>query len=475
MDGMKLSTKEKALQVNLNEKIYGTLAEIGGGQEVASQFFRAGGASGTIAKTMSAYDMNFSDVIYGVSNRYVSEDKLFKMLDKEYSLLAQRLYTRSKKTNFFAFANTVEALNFKKNNQGHGWLGLRFQLHPNSEPNDCIVHVVLKDTETKWQQQLLGDLGVNLIYGCYNFIDPEELLLSLLDNIETGRVEIDMFRLSGPDFHHVDNRVMTLKLVKNGMTQAAMFDESGNVMQPSEALYKKNVLVLRGRFRPVTLINVDMLLGTLKQFKEDPEVDKANIKVLAELTLNDLKSGNTIDESDFLERVDLIGALGQSVLISNYQEHYKLVSYISQFTKKRKIGVILGQGNLKQIFNEKYYENLKGGILESFGRLFGTNVRLYVYPSLDESDNNKIITCETFEPAAHLTHLFKYLYENGKISEIKHAKTTHLHIVSDNVLKDIRDGNHGWEEHLPFRVSSIIKEQNLFGYFDKKKLQAIED
>ncbi len=460
-----LTIKEKALNINLIQRIYGTLAEIGGGQEVAGQFFRAGGASGSIAKTMSAYDMTFSDAIYGPAKRYVCEEKLLKMLDKEYSLLSKRLVFRAKKTTFFAFANTVETLNFKKTNQGHGWIGLRFQLHPNSEPNDCIIHVILKDTETKWQQQVLGDLGVNLTYGCYNFTDPEELLLSLVDNIERDRIEIDMFRLQGPDFHHVDNRLMSLKLVKNGLTRAAMFDRFGNVLQPSEALYKKNILVMRGRFRPVTLVNVDMLIAGMRQFLREEDVDRKDLHVVAELTLNDLKSGNdNIDESDFLDRVDLISSLGQNVMISNYQEHYKLANYLARFTKKKKIGLIMGYMNLERIFDEKYYQNLSGGILESFGRLFGTNIKLLIYPSLARDGSGEIQKISNFSPKAHLTHLMQYFVSTNKIADIEYGKTKHLHVMSDKVLQMIQKGETGWEKHVPFRIAEQIKEECMFGY-----------
>ncbi|MFT5570203.1 MAG: hypothetical protein ACI9RP_002255, partial [Cyclobacteriaceae bacterium] len=255
-DCKKLTTKEKALQLNLDEKIYGTIAEIGGGQEVASHFFKAGAASGTIAKTMSAYDMTFSDAIYGKTQRYVCEDKLDKMLGKEYGLLSQRLTQRAKRTTFFAFANTVETLNFKKTNEGHGWLGIRFQKHPNSEPNNCVIHVILKDNDAGMQQLLLGRIGVNLIHSCYHHAEPEGIILALRDNVGYDRLEIDMFRIQGPDFHHVDNRLMSLLLVKHGLTHATMFGAKGNVLQASEAVYKKNVLILRGRFRPVTMVNV---------------------------------------------------------------------------------------------------------------------------------------------------------------------------------------------------------------------------
>lgn len=461
-DFKKLTTKEKALQLNLNDKIYGTIAEIGAGQEVAAHFFKAGGASGSIAKTMSAYDMTFSDAIYGKTKRYVCEEKLFKMLDKEYSLLTRRLTGRSKRSHFFAFANTVETLNYKKTNAGHGWLGLRFQLHSNSEFNDCIIHVNLKDNDAIWQQQVLGMIGVNLIHACYHFTDAEEIMNALADNISQDRFEIDMFRISGPDFHHVDNRLMTLKLVKNGLTHAAMFGPKGNVMQASQALYKKNVLVLRGRFRPVTMVNVDMMFSGMRLFRKEKDVNKDDILTLTELTLNDLSLEGDIDEADFLDRVDCLCSLGQNVMISNYQEHYKLASYLSQFTQKRKLAIILGFNNLVRIFDESYYLNLDGGILESFSRLFGSNVQLYVYPTLDKED--KVQTIKDFTTEPHLEYLFKYLVANEKINNVGNAKTSHLHIISDHILKMIRDNETGWEKNVPPKVAHLIKAHHMFNY-----------
>lgn len=460
----KLTTKEKALEINLNDRIYGTLAEIGGGQEVAAWFFKAGGASGTIAKTMSAYDMTFSDAIYGKTKKYVCKEKLMKMLDREYTLLSHRLTGRTKRTQFFAFANTVEVLNYNKTNEGHGWIGLRFQLYPNSEPNDCIIHVVLHDNDANWQQQVLGMIGVNLIFACFNYKDPQDIINSLTDNLSSGRVEVDMFKLSGPDFHHVDNRLMSLLLVKNGLTHATLFGPKGNVLLASDALYKKNVLILRGRFRPVTHVNVDMMIAGVKQFRDDPEVTKESLFILSELSLNDLsmKEG-VIDETDFLDRVDLLCSLGQNVLISNYKRHYRLSGYISKFTRKRKLALIVGFNNLKTIFEEKHYQDLDGGILEAFSRLFGTNSQLLVYPAIDEKTGN-MNNASNYSPGENLASLYDYFRKNQKIVDLKDVKAENLHIVSDNVLKMIVDNEDGWEELVPTRVSCLIKENYMFNY-----------
>ncbi len=458
----KLTTKEKALQLNLDTRIYGTVAEIGGGQEVAAYFFKAGAASGTIAKTMSAYDMTFSDAIYGKCDRYVSKEKLHRMLDREYSLLDQRLTQRAKKSTFFAFANTVETINYNRSNVGHGWLGIRFQKHSQTKPNECIIHVTLKDRDAEWQQQVLGIVGVNLIHSCYTFNTPEEIIDSLVDNVRKDRLEIDMFSISGPDFHHVDNRLMTLKLVKNGLTEVAMFGPDKNVILPSDIIYRKNAIVLRGRFRPVTHVNVDMMITGMRAFKKELGHAKDIVSVV-EITLKDLTLAGELDEQDYLDRVDLLCSLGQNVMISNYQEHYKLAGYLSQFIKDKTLGIIIGMNNLTQIFDEKYYKNLDGGILESFARLFGSNVKLFVYPIID-SKSGDIRTGNDFEPERHLQSLFYYFIENHKILSIPDAKTENLHIISDQVLDMIENDEKGWEEMVPNRVAEAIKANHLFNY-----------
>lgn len=466
MNDRKLTTKEKALEINLRNDLYGTFAEIGAGQEVAANFFKAGGASGTVAKTMSAYDMTFSDAIYGVCERYVCEPRLMKMLEHEYELLIERLPHRAAETRFFSFANTVEALNYKKTNQPHGWIGLRFQCKPNNPYNELIIHLKMHDNDAILQQQALGVVGVNMLYACFYMKDPEEILLSLMDNLTQERIEIDMFRVDGPDFKHVDNRLMALKLVKNGFTEAAMFGADGKVMQPSEALYKKNALVLRGRFRPVTHVNVDMLLTGRRHFKKEPDVDKSKIVVLTELTLNDLTAEGEIDEKDFLNRVDIICSLGQNVMISNYQEYYRLVDYLSGITKGKKIGIILGIYNLQRVFDEKYYANLRGGVLEAFGTLFGHNVKFYVYPSLkvNSTETDELYTLDNFKLPPKQQKLFEYLLDNNKLDNIKKANVKLLHIISDDVLAMIQRGEEGWEEHVPYKVSEAIKTKMLFDY-----------
>jgi hypothetical protein len=460
----KLTTQEKALQINLSRAIYGSFAEVGGGQETAANFFKVGGASGTIAKTMSAYDMKFSDAIYGACDRYVSENRLISMIEHEYQLLPERLPHRIDETRFFAFADTVEILNFERTNQGQGWMGIRFQLVPKGPYNDCIIHVKMHDNDQLQQQVALGILGVNLIYACMFLTNTEEIMLSLLDGLSTRRVEIDMFRLDGSDFKHVDNRLMALKLVKNGLTKAAMFGPDGRVMQPSEYLYKKNVIVLRGRFRPVTHVNVDMLLTSRRHFRHEEDVDKSKIVMLTELTLNDLSPDGNIDEKDFLNRADIICSLGQNVLVSNYFEYYRLVDYLSKITKGRKTGLVMGIFALQKVFDEKTYENLRGGILECFASLFGSNIKLYIYPALRK--DNSLFTLKDFEAELpdNLKGLFRYLVDNNKMEDIDDANVSNLNIISDNVLAMIRKGEPGWEKFVPHKVEEAIKAHGLFDY-----------
>jgi hypothetical protein len=437
---------------------------VGGGQETAANFFKVGGASGTIAKTMSAYDMKFSDAIYGACDRYVSENRLISMIEHEYQLLPERLPHRIDETRFFAFADTVEILNFERTNQGQGWMGIRFQLLPKGPFNDCVIHVKMHDNDQLQQQVALGILGVNLIYASMFLRDTEEFMLSLLDGLSTRRAEIDMFRLDGPDFKHVDNRLMALKLVKNGLTKAAMFGPDGRVMQPSEYLYKKNVIVLRGRFRPVTHVNVDMLLTSRRHFRHEEDVDKSRIVMLTELTLNDLSPDGNIDEKDFLYRADIICSLGQNVLVSNYFEYYRLVDYLSKITKGRKTGLVMGIFALQKVFDEKTYVNLRGGILECFASLFGSNIKLYIYPALRK--DNSLFTLKDFEAELpdNLKGLFRYLMDNNKMEDIDDANVNNLNIISDNVLAMIKKGEPGWEKFVPHKVEEAIKEHGLFDY-----------
>ncbi len=465
-----LDTSRKALFLNLDDSIYGSFAEIGGGQEVARFFFQSGGASGTIAKTISAYDMVFSDAEYGKSGsgRYVSEPRLLKMLDKEYSDIVEVLgKKRGEQTRFFSFANTVATINYKKTNEAHGWVGVRFQLKPNAKPNEVVLHVKLLESDSLLQQKTLGILGVNLIYACYyNYQYPNSFLKSLFEGLDNDRLEIDMIRMSGPDLDYVDNRLLAVQLVKNGMTNAIMFDRYGNVKQPSDMFYKKNIMVLRGSFRPITYAGFDMLKSGFALFKKDVGFDKSNTMVLCEITLNNLLDKGSFDERDFLDRVDILCGMGQNVMVSDFREFYKLSEWLGRF-KLQNIRMVIGALTFRNVIDEKYYDNLKGGVLEAFGKLFIDNLKIYIYPGR-ESENCDIMNYKNIPMSSEVGILYKYLFEKGLIIGVEDYKESALPCFSHIALDKIKNNDTSWEDMVPKYVSAFIKEKKLFGYTEKK-------
>ncbi|MBU2927057.1 TonB-dependent receptor [Winogradskyella psychrotolerans] len=458
------SLADKALRINLNKDIYGTFSEIGAGQETVRQFFRAGGASGTIAKAMSAYDKDFSDAIYGIEDdkRYVTEARLRKMLNHEVNLMEKRI-TRDKHPNkiFFSYANTVATIDFAKKFKGHGWVGIKYQVAPSEEYNDIIIHVRFKETDARLQQETLGKLGTNLIYGAfYKYNQPRKLLRYLYDHLDKDQLEIDTINFSGPVFENVDNRLMSLQLVKNGMTDAVMFAPDGNNVLPARVLYKKNILTLRGSFRPVTKVNMDMFEKSYEMFIKENKVDKDKTQVIFEITLSNLRAEGEIDEQDFMDRAKLLCSLGQTVLISNFQEYYKLVEYFSQYSRAR-MGLAMGVNNLVDIFDEKYYRHLSGGILEAFGKLFYKDLRVYLYPM--ENEDGSVTDSENLKVHPRMKELYKFFKYNGKVVDITDYNSSNLTVFSRTVLKMIANNEDGWEAMLPEGVSKLIKEKSLFG------------
>jgi hypothetical protein len=467
MSEFRLTTEEKALKINLTADIYGCFAEIGAGQEVAANFFKAGGSSGTIAFTQSAYDMKVSDSLYGVASRYVCEERLVTMLETEYNHIAETLPKKHKESRFFAFCNTVESLNYHKTNQGQGWVGMRFQLHQKGPTNDIILHIKMHDNSHKGQQEALGILGVNLIHaGFFHTENLDEFLDALVHRLPRDRMEIDMLRVSGPDFENVDNRIIALNLVKRGITDATMFDLAKNVLQPATALYKKNILLMRGRFRPVTKVHIDMIEKGRVAFLKEKRVKEANLEVVFELTLKDLTADGKISDKDFMDRAELLSSLGYTVMISNYLKHYKMVEYLAAIAKGNLMGVILGVYNLNTIFDERYYDNLPGGLLEAFGRGFGHNVKLFVYPALNVEDGS-IYDLSNIVIPKNLNGLLQFMKDNNKIISIKEYEHQLLHIMSDDVLSKIKAGASSWEEDVPYEVAQAIKFFGLFGYQNK--------
>lgn len=460
---MDLGTNRKAFQINLDSKRYGTFAEIGAGQEVARRFFHVGGAAGTVAKTMSAYDMTFSDQIYGPVDRYVSRKRLFTMLDHEFKLLIERLDAKlGSERLFFVFADTVAARSFKLRNESHGWLGVRYQTQRRSDPSEIIIHVRLLDDTNVDQQEALGIMGVNLLYGAFYHEQPEKIIASLQENLADGRIEVDMIKFSGPAFRPVDNRLMSLQLVSQGLTNAVMFTADGEAVQPADILYKKAILVERGSFRPVTYATNDMLNGARTQFLQQCACDAQDVVVLMEMTLQNLLTEGQLNHADFLARVDVLGALGRNVLVSKFGEYYRLAGYLARYTT-RMIGLVMGVPSLLEIFNEHYYLNLEGGILEALGRMFKAGLKLYVYPMIDEQ-TGELVTATQTQVARNLTSLFRYLVENQFIQEITAYQREYLRIHPPAVLQQLQSGDAMWEQMVPPEVAAIIKHRGFFGY-----------
>ncbi len=459
-----VDTHQKALIVNLDPRRYGTFAEIGAGQEVVRWFFRVGGGAGTIAKSMSAYDMKVSDAIYGRAGRYVCRERLEAMLNYEHQLNLDRLRdARGDNSTFFAFADTVAARGFKGGSDCHGWMGIKFQAHPRDEDSQIIIHVRMLDSEAALQQEALGIVGVNLIYGAFALNhEPELLVDSLLDGLSTSRIEIDMIEFSGIAFRRIDNRLMSLKLVELGLSGAAMFAANGEVLQPSEFLYRKPILVERGSFRPVCNVNLDMLRCAHEKFSSLPDVQGKEVAQIMEITMRNLKAEGEIDRRDFLARADVMAACGMTVLISDYFEYYRLAAYLARYTKER-IAITLGAGSLKELFDEKYYATLDGGILESFGRLFKNDLKIYCYPLMDPG-TGELVTCDNLEIKPELQKLYGYLHDRGGINNLDNFSPECLSIFSRDVLKKIGSRDAAWETMVPTSVANVIKDRKFFGF-----------
>jgi hypothetical protein len=455
-------TLQKALQINLDLRWYGTIAEIGAGQEVARWFFRAGGAAGTVAKSMSAYDMAVSDAIYGRADRYVSKGRLQAMLDHEFELDVDRLGDeRGDDTAFFAFADTVVARSYRGGNECHGWMGVKFQSHPRDEPSQIVLHVRMLDTEAAQQQEALGIVGVNLLHAAFfQHHEPERLVESLLDQLTTGRIEIDMIEMKGIEFRAVDNRLLALKLVQVGLSGAAMFGPDRGVLQPSEVLRKKAILVERGSFRPPTVVNIDMLEAARAKFETDPAVAEREILTLTELTMANLRAGGDVDRRDFLARTDLLAACGMTVLISDFLAYHRLAAYLAWRTDGR-IGMVMGVPSLIDLFDEAHHAELPGGILESFGRLFKNDLRLFVYPMLRE---DSVISVDTVAVGDELQPLYDYLAGRGSFVGLDNFKPDYLPIFSRDVLRRIPTDDASWEPMVPPEVGELIKKRGFFGY-----------
>jgi len=464
------STSQKALRLNLDDKKYGTIVEIGAGQEVARQFFLAGAAAGTIAKTMSAYDMKFSDAIYGVQNdgRYVSKARVKAMMEQELDLVLERVSEgRSKASRYFAYAATVSAKSFNRQNECHAWCGIRVQMYPGAEPSNIKVHVRMHDDNAEAQQQALGVLGVNLIYAAYYYFEnPKMMIDSLTDSIKHGRLEIDSIEFIGPYFEDIDNRAINLHLIRSWKTRAIMFRPDGSICVPAEMLYKKNVLTIRGSFRPVTNLNVDMIEQGKKAFFEQQGVSEDNTIAIAEISLNDVKGNdNHVPEEDLVQRVQLLNSLGYNVMISDYTRYFSLRAYFRQYTKME-IGIVVGLINLKQIFDEDSYRGVEGGILEGFGKLFPDNTRMFIYPEINAE--GELRDYSDLKVQEHLRFLYRHLLENDYLTGLETSDKNLFNIYSRDVLKQLKAGKSGWEKSVPPLVAEQIMQYGLFGFKKKR-------
>lgn len=459
-----LSTKEKALKVNIEFPFFGTVAEIGGGQETAGELFRAGGASNSVAKTISAYDKKFSDHFYndGKPARYVSADRLTKMVKTEFNDVVDVMRNADDDREMFAFANTVEIKNYQKNNWSHGWLGLCAEGSDINNPNLLLIHVNLLENDGILQQYTLGKLGVNIMYGYCQFKhDPKKLISSLLDNLSRDRIEIDYVSFSGSDFASVDNRILNLHLVKEDLTHATMFDQNGVVHQASDMLYKKNVLAIRGQFRPINKLGQEIIKQSSDIFQRDDSFSPGNTIVFSEITLKYLMRENELDEQDFLDRVACLNRLGQCVMVSNFRRFFRLAEYFNRF-KLQKLRLVVGYPTFEKILSHDFYSDLRGGIMEALGDLFAKNIKLYVYPSL--SEDGELLTSKDVDFEDGVKHLYDYLTSQRKIVDIQKACKSLLSIHNEQVIRLIENGDESFRELVPEEVANLIIEKHFFGY-----------
>lgn len=463
-----MSTLQKAFSFNMDKDKYGTIAEIGAGQEVSRFFFRAGGAAGTIAKTISAYDMDFSDAIYGEEQdkRYVTESRVKKMLDKEFRLVLERVgEKRPKKSTYFAFADTITAKSYSQRGESHGWLGIKLQLYPGAEPCEILLHVRMLDESNLMQQEAVGILGVNLIYGAfYHYTDIEKLIRSLGDNLEWGRLEIDLIRFTGMYFEDVDNRLMALKLVEMELSDAVVFaTDRKTLVHPSELFYKRDLMVMRSMFKPVTNVSVDMMDSGMEIFLRTSGVDTQTAMAVPEISIAEMRKQDTFDMQDILDRVDCLNLLEYPVIVSNYLRFFRVRAYLGRYTRG-KVAFVLGIPNLTTLFDGAYYKGFEGGILGAFASLFDRETLLFVYPMISPDDPKQVITTETFPVPEPLKHFYYYLQANNMILPVERYNDANMHIWPEDILRQIQKGRGGWENSVPEMVAEEIIRRGMFGF-----------
>jgi hypothetical protein len=429
MELQERDTHRKALRLNLDPSVYGSIAEIGAGQEVARWLFHVGGASGMVAKSISAYDMKFSDDIYGSTDRYVSRQRLEAMMNLEYEQLLGRLTeSRGSSTSFFTFANTVAARNYAGTNICHGWIGLRFQSEPGKDPNDVIMHVSLGDDTNLLQQKAVGILGINLLYGVFYERTPfKSFLKGLMDGLSLDRIEVDFLNLSGPEFKDVDPLLLGLELIRQGLTPAVMITPERTIVEPLQILYKRQIIVERGSFKDTDHIYVELLDAATKRLAGGHHSSKREPVPLFEMTINNLLLEKRPQDSEFLDRMDRLLETGYNIMVSSFPETYHVSAYLIRYTQEP-IRFAMGVSSLVQFFQETYYEKLEGGIIEAIGRLIARNVKIYAFPmplksfksyleacdldlSFWEVPKSGNVTVENIRPRSHLRHLYQYMLE----------------------------------------------------------------
>ena len=444
---------DKALEINLDPRIYGTFAEIGAGQETANWFFRASGTAGLVAKSISAYDMTMSDAIYGRTERYVSASRLAAMLDHENAILLERLGPkRGKDTTFFSFCNTVRARGYEDSGECHGWLGIRFQMKPGAPPSDITLHVRLLDPRTLQQMEALGIIGVNLIHSAFRHrTHLKRFVTSLLDNLAPGRVEVDLLKFTGNDYGFFDNRLCALQLVESGLTDATMFLPDGEVVQPAEALHHRPVLLLRGSFDPVMNLHLAMLEHARAGFARSlTQHDRDSNIELCEISMHNLLRGPGIDAADFIDRADALQSLGKTVLVSRCAEFHSIAAFLNRCTDKP-VGIVLSIGLLNELFKAKWSQNLAGGLLESFGRLFKKGVTLQVFPWKNRK-TGELVTAATFRAPENCVHLYQHFVGNGRIMGVSFDDDSLLAYTGRDVCRMILAGDVRWHDLVPEAV-----------------------
>ena len=463
------TTMQKALEVNLDSLFYGTIAEIGAGQEVARNFFQAGGASGTVAKTISTYDMQLSDDAYGkeTSGRYVTQERVQSMLDKEFAQTNRRLSeARPKDSRFFAFADTISAKAYKSNKPSHGWMGIQFQRVPKEYPSQIILHLNLRDDSNNAQQKAVGTMGVNLIYAAYEFADDANKLLdSLTENLNWGRVEPDFIEFSGPAFEETNNKEMMLRLVMSGLTPVVMFNKHGEGVIPKDVLYKKNILILRGNFKPFSNVHEDMLKHGFEKLMTEDDSKKDNSMKVCEINIAQYVSDGTGDISDLLPRIKILNKLGYNVMISSHLRYFRISEYLLRESRMN-IRFVVSVENIPHIFDENYYQGYEGGLLAALGKLFAHGIKLYVYPNTDE--NGKLLTLSDAKISEKQKHLFTHMLSNNFFIPIEHTADIISPITDGEIFEQIEKGSDEWEKLVPEKAVNHIKKKKLFGYSDKK-------